>query len=52
MSQDMYKHKATKIVDEIFSKQKFIFIEKQEAKTVGAYLKKHKAKCLQKFTNS
>lgn len=38
------KQKAVAIVDEIFSKQKFLFKEKNTPKTVGEYYQKYLAK--------
>jgi hypothetical protein len=43
-SQHHAKQKAVALVDEIFSKQKFLFKEKNTPKTVGEYYLKYLAK--------
>jgi hypothetical protein len=52
MKEKISHPKASALVNEIFAKQKFSFIEKQQPKTVGEYFKKNKEKCQKKFANT
>lgn len=51
-TQEIVYFKACRLANEIIEKQNFQFPKDKNPTTVAQYFKKHKTKCLSKFTNT